>query len=77
MRKPRRDKKETEMEKVMLILADTDPWSIICPISFPPDKDNLKQVLKNSTHSVKLKDFEKDILDNAVQKLKLWLQEKH
>ena len=68
---------ETEMEHLMLIIADSDPWGIVCPIPFPPDKDNLRLVLKNSNHSVKLKDFEKEIRDNAVQKLKSWIQKKY
>ena len=64
---------ETEMENVLLILADTDPWSVICPIPFPEDKDNLKVMLKNSTHSVKLKDFDEETRNSAVLKLESWL----
>ena len=60
----------------MLILADTDPWSIICPIPFPPGKDNMKLVLKNSNHSVNLKDFDEETRTHAIQKLKSWIGEK-
>ena len=66
---------ETEMEHLLLILADTDPWSVICPIPFPPDKDNLKVMLKNSNHYVKLKDFDEETRNSAVLKLKSWLGE--
>lgn len=66
---------ETEMEHLLLILADTDPWSVICPIPFPPDKDNLKVMLKNSNHYVKLKDFDAGTRESAVLKLKSWLGE--
>ena len=61
------------MENVLLILADTDPWSVICQIPFPEDKDNLKVMLKNSTHSVKLKDFDEETRNSAVLKLESWL----
>lgn len=64
---------ETEMEHVLLVLADTDPWSIVCPIPFPKDKDNIRLVLENSTHSVQLKDFDKEIQQKAKQKLTEWL----
>ncbi|MEO7446574.1 MAG: S28 family serine protease [Ferruginibacter sp.] len=67
---------ETNMERVMFILADTDPWSIICPIPMAPGKDNVKLVLKDSNHSVKLKDFDEETRNLAVQKLKLWIGEK-
>lgn len=67
---------ETDVERVMLILSDTDPWSIICPIPLPPAKDNLKLVLKNSNHAVKLKDFDEATRNNAIQKLKSWIGEK-
>ena len=64
----------TEMEHFMLIIGDTDPWGICCPIPFPKVKDNLKLVLKNSSHSTKLKDFNSDTREAAVQKLKSWLK---
>ena len=67
---------ETDMERVMLVLADTDPWSIICPIPFPQGKDNVKLVLKNSNHSVLLKDFDEETLTHTIQKLKSWIGEK-
>lgn len=67
---------ETEMERVMFILADTDPWSIICPIPMPPGKDNLKLVLKESNHAVKLKDFDEETRKMAIQKIKSWIGEK-
>ena len=67
---------ETGMERVMLVLADTDPWSIICPIPFPQGKDNVKLVLKNSNHSVLLKDFDEKTLTHTIQKLKSWIGEK-
>ncbi len=67
---------ETDMQKVMFILADTDPWSIICPIPMPLGKDNVKLILKDSNHSVKLQDFDEKTQNQAIQKLKAWIGEK-
>ncbi|MGV9004936.1 S28 family serine protease [Flavobacterium sp.] len=67
---------ETEMEKVLFILADTDPWSIICPIPMPSVKDNMKLILKNSNHSVKLQDFDERTRNHTLQKLRIWMEEK-
>ncbi len=67
---------ETEMERVMFILADTDPWSIICPIPMASGKDNIKLILKNSNHFVKLQDFDDETRKQAIQKLKTWIGEK-
>lgn len=67
---------ETEMEHLMLIIADTDPWGAVCPIPFPHNKDNLRLILKNSTHAAKLKDFDEDTRNNAIKKLKAWLENK-
>ncbi len=67
---------ETDMETLMLILADTDPWSIVCPIPMPPGKDNVKLILKDSNHSLKLKDFDEKTQAYAEKKLKSWLGEK-
>lgn len=65
----------TEMQHFMLIIADSDPWGICCPIPFPENKDNLKLVLKNSNHAAKLKDFDESTREQALQKLKFWLNE--
>lgn len=64
---------ETDMQRVMFILADTDPWSIICPIPMPSEKDNVKLILKDSNHSVKLLDFDEETRKQAIQKLKTWI----
>ena len=66
----------TQMEHFMLIIADTDPWGRCCPIPFPENKDNLKLVLKNSNHSAKLIDFDETTRQQAIQKLKNWLNSK-
>ncbi len=60
----------------MLIIADTDPWGVICPIPFPPNKDNLKLVLQNSNHGAHLKDFDEETRNNSLKKLKSWLDKK-
>ena len=63
----------TKMEHFMLVIADTDPWGICCPIQFPADKDNHKLILKNSDHSAHLKDFDEVTRIAAIQKLKSWI----
>ena len=66
---------ETEMERVMFILADTDPWSIICPIPMASGKDNVKLTLKDSNHAVKLQDFDEETRNKAIAKLKTWMRD--